>query len=429
MTLALPLLLVTGCVSSSLVIGADTGAPSDSPDPDTDDSAEVLPGDTSDSDTDTEDTDDGYTDEEEDAIYAAFFDPSVIQAVEIELSQEGIRALNGGDDEYQHADVTINGTVFYDVGVRLKGSSTYMDLDCGDGYCKAGFKIKLNEFVEDQRYGDIERVTLNNMYTDYTQSKEVIVYDLLNQHSQLASRASYARVTLNGEAWGLYTNIESADERWLRRRFEDDEGEFWGTAASYGDFYGPYLDTGWVSKSGEGDMARIEALTAALDVYQGDFFGELGELVNVDQWLDYWGWTAAVGNYDGYPYTVNDVLIYEDPTDKGRFVFAPWGTDESWDEVQVSGRNWNVVGARLGYACLNDPACVAELKVHIGEAVDLYEATDVAGMAQAAWDLSETDVQTDPKRPYTADYVWYYRDYYEGVMPTYADYVRGQVGL
>ena len=161
----------------------------------------------------------------------------------------------------------------------------------------------------------------------------------------------------------------------------------------------------------------------------GDFFGELGPYVNVDQWLDYWAWCAATGNYDGYPFHQNDVLIYEDPLNEGRFDFAPWGTDETWDEYEYTGQTWNVVAGRLGYACLADNACITELKSHIATALDAYETSDVSGMAQEAWDLSEADVQTDPRRPFTPDYVWYYRDYYEGVMPTYADYVRAKVGL
>lgn len=364
---------------------------------------------------------------ENDAIYEAFYDPAVIQTVDLTIAPAVIAQLNAEAPGYLPADVTINGVLYPNVGVRLKGSSTYQDLDCSDTICKAGFKLKLNEFELDQKLGDIERVTLNNMTSDYTQSKEVIAYNLLLEHSQLGSRCNFARVTLNGEPWGLYANIESADDHWLKRRFVDATGEFWGTADYYGDFYTPYLDTGWVEKSGVGDMSEINAVTAALDSYAGDFFGELGPVINVDQWLEYWSWCAAVGNYDGYPFTLNDVLIYADPTDDGRLVFAPWGMDESWDEVTVSGRNWNVVGGRLGSACLADTACVVELKLRIREAVTAYESSDVLGRAQAAWDLTEADVLTDPRRPFTPDYVWYYRDYYANVIANYPDYVRSQL--
>jgi spore coat protein CotH len=314
--------------------------------------------------------------------------------------------------------------------VRLKGSSTFEDLDCGDGYCKAGFKIKLDEYVEGQKYGSLQRVTLNNMTTDYSQSKEVVVYDLLHRHGQLASRCSYARVTLNGEAWGLYANLESADDEWLERRFGDTSGNFWGTGDTYGDFVREYIDGGgWVLKSGDGDMTILEDILHALDVYTGDFEGEFGPYINVDQFLEDWGWCAALGNFDGYPFVINDVLIYADPLDGGRLVFAPWGTDESWNEYEYTGQTWNVVTGRLGAACLADPSCVAALKVQIRAAVEAYESEDVIGMAEAAWALSEADARTDPRRPYGYDYVQYYRDYYAGVLPTYGAYVRQHAGL
>lgn len=418
------LVLVLACTGSQVVITGDGSA--DSGRTPVGDSVEVVPGDTA----ETVDTGDTAEMPSDDELYEAFFDVGVIQEVDIELSQASINRLNNVDGRtYVEGNVVVNGYRFDNVGVRFKGSSTYTDLDCSDGYCKAGFKIKFDEFVPGQKFGDLERVTLNNMVSDYTQSKEVIVYGLLAEHSQLASRANYARVTLNGEAWGLYANVETADDEWLKRRFEDPTGNFWGTASYYGDFYGPYLDTGWVSKSGDGDSSLLWAVTVALDSYGGDFFGELGSLVNTDQWLEYWAWCAAVGNYDGYPFTLNDVLIYADPADGNRFVFAPWGTDESWAEYELSGQTWSVVGGRLGTACLYDQACVDELLVHIGEAVDQYDQSEVLARAQAAWDLSENDALTDPKRPFTADYVWYYRDYYADLMPRYGDYVRGKAGL
>ena len=196
-------------------------------------------------------------------MFEAFFNPTVIQVIDIVLSDAALSQLNSDGRTYVEGDVTVNGEAFSQVGIRLKGSSTYEDLECSDGYCKASFRIHLNghQYLEDQKLGDLERITLNNMTSDYTQSKEVIVYDLLQQHSQLASRANYARVTLNGQPWGLYTNIESADDEWLKRRFDDPTGDFWGTGSAYGDFYAQYLDTGFVLKSGTGTMMQLEGIT------------------------------------------------------------------------------------------------------------------------------------------------------------------------
>lgn len=425
----LPLLLAcgpTGVVLSEPPAenGGDTGTilPDE---PDDTDETETLP----DNGTDTGDDPD-EPDLTDDEIYEAFFDPAAIQEIAITLSDRAMAQLNRNGDTYVEGGVVINGKAYASVGVRLKGSSTYQDLNCSDGYCKAGFKIKLDEFVDGEDYGGLQRITLNNMTTDYTQSKEVIVYDLLHRHGALASRANYARVTLNGTYWGLYTNLESADDEWLKRRFADTTGNFWGTGDSYGDFYYDYIHGGgWVLKEGPGDTTRLEEVMAALDAYRGDFEAELGPYVNVDQFLAYWGWCVAVGNYDGYPFNINDMLVYEDPSDGGRLVFAPWGTDESWSEYEYTGQTWNVVGGRLGAACLADQACVTALKTKIDEAVTAYAATDVLGMAEAAWALSADAAEEDRKRPYGYEYVEQYRAYYAELIPRYPTYVRRSVGL
>src|SRR5687768_14575893 len=128
-------LLLTGCDSSYIVEPVeDTGGANDTDpvvdtDPDTD-TIEVIDG-NGDEDTDTTEPQD------DDAIYEAFFDPTVIQTVDVVLSARAIRQLNWGTEGYVQGDVTINGVFFPEVGIRLKGSSTYQDLDCDDGACKA----------------------------------------------------------------------------------------------------------------------------------------------------------------------------------------------------------------------------------------------------------------------------------------------------
>jgi hypothetical protein len=396
-------------------------------------SAETVGGGDADADGDADtDTDGGGNDQ----AYEAFFDPATVQQVDIEISAENIMALNANGREYVEANVTVNGEYFDTVGLRLKGSSTYEDFDCSDGACKPAFKIKLNEYVSGQKYAGLKRITLNNMSYDYTQSKEIIVYPLLNDAGALASRASFAWVTVNSETYGLYANVESADDEWVEARYEDATGDFWGTASDSGDFSVYGLSTradgsgprGWILKSGTGDTTRLEAVKLALDnATSGDFFGAMGDVVDTEQFLDYWAWCVAVGNYDGYPFHLNDVLIYADPSDSGRFDFAPWGTDETWDETQ----DWNYLYGRLGLLCYYDPNCVAELKTRTTYALEFYEAADVLGRAEAAWALTDPLLLEDTRRPYwiTMDYIEYYRAYYAALIPQWPDRVRSHMGL
>lgn len=419
--MTLILLLACGPSGSIKLPGGSNGpsGPDDTGEVDT--APDVIPGDTSD-DTDT----DTGEEPDKDEVYHAFFDETVIHTVDITLSDRAIRSLNNDGRTYVEGDVVIDGTTLLQVGIRLKGSSTYQDLNCDDGYCKASFKIKTDEYLPDQKYGSLQRITLNNMTSDYTQSKEIVVYNVLRDASQLGSLASYARVTLNGEPWGLYANVEAMDDEWVERRFEDPSGNLWATASSGADF----TDTGmgrWEINSGTGEKDQLRRLTDALAAYKGDFHGELGPIMNTDQFLEYWSWCGAMGNYDGYPFTGNDVILYEDPLDDRRVVFMPWGTDESFDQYEVSGRIWWAAYTSLAYACMADPACVTELKTRIAANAETTKGMDMLGRAEAAWDLSEADAQTDPKRPFTPDYVWYYRDYYAAVIDGYPTYVESQV--
>ena len=169
LSVTLVLLLAACGRTSTILLGVPAGG--NSPD----DSAEAgdsspffLPGDSAADDSGDTDTDPGDGAEDE-AIFQAFFDVRVIQEIDIVVSDRAIQQLNSGaTDAYVEADITVNGAFFPRSGLRLKGSSTYQDLNCRDGYCKAAFKIKLDAFVLDQKLGYLERITLNNMTSDYT---------------------------------------------------------------------------------------------------------------------------------------------------------------------------------------------------------------------------------------------------------------------
>lgn len=318
------LLLLTACRHEPAVdpMGVSTtdpaaevipGAPDAPPD--------EVPGDTMPEPVDT--AGDTAVDPDIDTEYEAFFDMSVIQSVRIELESSAMRALERDPSTYVEGAAEINGVPFAIVGVRLKGSSTLQGFSG-----KPSLKLKLNEYVPGQKYAGLERVTLNNMVSDTTQSKEVINYSLYAASGMVGPRANFAQVWINDELYGLYTNLESMDDHWLERRFDDADGDFWGTAASGADFDRANVRCDWcywVSKSGDADVSKLLSVKEAIDDASDDFQASLGGVIDADQFLDYWAWNTVIGNGDGYPWTTNDVLIYADPDDGGRFDFSPWG--------------------------------------------------------------------------------------------------------
>lgn len=370
--------------------------------------------------------DDTGVDPEDEAIYQAFYDPTVMHEVRITLSTEAIRELEAYGRDYVEGEATLDGTAFSGVGVRLKGSSTYQDFSG-----KPSFKLKLDEFEGGQKYGTLQRITLNNMIGDPSQSRELIDYWIWNQSGLFAPRASYARVYVNDELFGLYTNLESVDDEWVQRRYARADGDLWASALDSADFgaTGLALDSEgrfryWDLESGVGDTSRLLAVKDGLDRGTGDFFADLGDSVDTEQFLAYWALNTVIGNDDGYPWHLNDVFLYVDPAD-GRIDFSPWGMDEAWNEALV----WNGVIGRVALHCLGDQACIDALKVELEAKLGLYDDLDITSYAAAGWALSEDAVLGDPRCPYTPSEVSDARDALSTLILTRSAGVRAQVGL
>jgi hypothetical protein len=367
---------------------------------------------------DTADTEDTPSDEETEAKYQAFYNPAVVQVIELELSRDAMQDLRRDPFTYVEGGVTINGERFDTVGIRLKGSSSYQDFDG-----KPAFKIKLNNYVPGQKYAGLERVTLNNMVGDPTQSKEMIGYALWTERGLLVPRVSYARVSLNGELQGLYTNLEAMDDHLLARHYGDGSGDLWEGNDS-ADFSRRGLSH-FELVSGVGDYDALDTVKQTLNGAPADaFLEEADTVIDMDSFLDFWAYSIAIGNEDGYPYNLNDYFVYRDVGDT-RFDFAPWGMDESWDTGMV----WNAVTGNVAEGCLDDEDCVTALYEHTAEAVLAYEAMDLESWALGVWDLSDPIVEEDLRRPYSTAEVLAARATLLTQITVWPSRVRRQMGL
>ncbi|MFZ5482050.1 MAG: CotH kinase family protein [Myxococcota bacterium] len=396
--------------------------PGDSPAPaDDTGNTQVVDADT-DTDADTDADSDTDTDTDADlAAYEALYDYDVLQQIRLTISAADQDLLRQDGGTYVPATFEHDGVVIEEVGVRIKGSSTLREWDG-----KPSLKVKLNEYVDGQLYGGCEMLTLNNMADDVTQAHEVLGYALLREGGQLAPRATFAQVwvrTDEAAEWeyrGLYTNLEQVDERFLRHRDIDDGGTLW-EANDSSDFTATglqHFELVW----GEDDRSDLDDVREA--IFSQDFWADANEVVDMDQFLRFWGWRIAIGDRDGYPYVLNDYFVYDDPAD-GRFDFSPWGIDESWD----TGMTWDAVGGILGEKCTRDTTCVEGLYAATSDALAAYEAADPESLAQRLFDLTETAALDDTRRTWTIAEVEAGRTrlrHYAGLWP---DMVRTRMGL
>ncbi len=152
------------------------------------------------------------------------YDINTIQTIEIEFAQNNWDAIldaeKAGDNNYTEAiSVTINGTVFNQVGVKYKGNSSY-----NANYTKNPFHIELDTYV-DQDYQGYKDIKLANVIFDPSFVRETVAYNIVNQYMD-APQANYANVYVNGTLIGLYTNTEAITKTFINKHFYSNDNAF-----------------------------------------------------------------------------------------------------------------------------------------------------------------------------------------------------------
>ena len=127
-----------------------------------------------------------------------------------------------------------------------------------------------------------------------------------------AACANSAQLMINGELYGLFTNIEYLDREWLERVFGDHHA------------------TGTLWKYGYDAVSNAEAALGLNDDFLGAYSpDELAALGEVEEWLAAWALEIVVGSDDGYWCCNHNFYLYEHPA-RG-LLFVPWDLDGSFD--------------------------------------------------------------------------------------------------
>ena len=248
---------------------------------------------------------------------------------------------------YINGDVSIDGVVFKDVGVRKKGFVGSLS------NTRPSLKIKLNYTDKSGVLAGWTNLTFNNNQQDESLASQFLTYQLANAMGVPAPRVSFARVTVNDKYLGIYSHIEAMREPLLERGFGSSEGVLLeGTVV---DFVKGWAK-GFERKVGDARIGqeRIESLIAVLsDAEDSDLMAEVGKLVDLDAFYKYWVLEGLLGIWDGYTGGQNNYYVYLHPV-TNRFFFIPWGADASFVEFGMGGRVRGApmsvkTGAKLSY--------------------------------------------------------------------------------
>jgi hypothetical protein len=281
-------------------------------------------------------------------------------------------------------------TEAYDVKVRSKGRlGSVRSLQR-----KPAFKVKL---VNDARSYGLEHLTLNNMVQDQTMLHEALAYEVYEAAGVPVPTTGYARVTVNGQAYGLYLNLETPDKHFLNRRFGDDSGILYEAA------YGVDLRAGDVEKfeldEGEDlDHKQLKTFIRALDT-PGDavFYGAPGRDPQADtaSFLAMMAAQALLADWDNY-YSANNYRIYWNPS-ANRWFFIPTGLDQTFTVKPTP-----VFGARglLFQKCLASERCTRDYADKVRNVARQFERLGLSAKMDALLAVIDDAARADPRKEY-----------------------------
>ena len=263
--------------------------------------------------------------------------PDRIMAVDIRMSADDFeklraegRTLASTDREcippFEYTEftarVSIDGDRMDNVIVRKKGYMGSLSPSI------PSLKLDFNDLQKGRTYQNSSRMTLNNNRQDPSNARQCMAYDQFREAGIAAPRCNYARVTVNGETLGVFTNVEPLKKPFLTRAFGNDEGNQY--EAQTADF-GTWLSQRFEKKTNEkeNDRSDLQAVAEALALPDEQMLNVLPQLVDVDQFIRFWAVETLLGAWDSATGNANNFHIYRNPED-GLFHFIPWGADTAF---------------------------------------------------------------------------------------------------
>jgi len=169
--------------------------------------------------------------------------------------------------------------------IRPKGNTSLTSIANDPTTDRYSFKLEFDHYVDGQTCFGLDKLILNNNYADATNMKEALIYDMYQYLGADASLYNYARLSVNGEYWGVYLALEAVEDSFLLRNYGVQDGELYkpdsmnigGGGEPGGDFKADDMDFGDLDL---GDMtppdrnaAPAEQKTAAAGERPVDDFG------------------------------------------------------------------------------------------------------------------------------------------------------------
>lgn len=210
------------------------------------------------------------------------FNGEVVE-IDIEVDETDWSELleNATTKEYVSADVTMNGDLFSSVGIRTKGNSSLTQVASSDSD-RYSLQLNPNKYIKGQSFYGLDNLCINNIVSDSTYMKDAISYDIMEYLGVPTPLRNYAKVTVNGEYYGLCLLLERYDNSFLDRTYNSTTGELYNVKTGMGNGGGgekdsdkssmepPTGDAGGMTPPDQTNDASTSTQTSTADSTSGD---------------------------------------------------------------------------------------------------------------------------------------------------------------
>ena len=271
------------------------------------------------------------------AADAGLYDLDYVPTIAIQFADEGwereLETLYGSDEEL-HATVTVDGATYLGVGISFRGQSSYRRVDYGS---KRSLNLSFDAVHDGQNVQGYRTLNLLNAMNDPTFVRAVL-YSQISRDYIAAPMVNFARVSINGEPWGIYLSAQQFNKDFLRDFFGTDEGGRWKVPGSPRgragleylgedpDLYRPVYEIR--SRDEPESWRRLIELTRVLHrTPEAELEAALEPILDVDGTLRFLALDVALSNSDGYWTRASDYNLYLD--EAGRFHLVPHDMNEA----------------------------------------------------------------------------------------------------
>lgn len=266
----------------------------------------------------------------------ALFDPTAFRTIFIEFSSpDWIKELEEfrGTDVEVPATLTVDGKSYKNVGIHYRGMSSYMMVS-SEG--KRSFAVSMDLADENQRLLGAKSLNLLNCHGDPSFMSSVL-YSHIARHYIPCPKANFVRVVVNGESWGVFSNVQQFDKIFLAENFGSKKGHRWKVKGSpqgrggleyTGDNVADYKRR-FELKGDDDEKAwkDLILLCKTLNTTPADKLVEaLRPMLDIEGVLWFLALDVTLINSDGYWVRASDFNLYRD--EKGVFHVIPHDINE-----------------------------------------------------------------------------------------------------